>query len=178
MKLLDRTFDVGTTPVASVSPTLEQLRDIEQYVFHEARLLDERRFDEWLALWAADGRYWVPRHHGQRDPFEQISLFWEDGMLRETRVRRITNDRNWSQQPPTRTVHVVSNVQVDGLDAEGRLIVSSAVQISEYRLEPRQLGARVVHKLEAQPDGQWRIHLKRTNLVNVDAVFTNLEVFL
>lgn len=178
MKLLDRTFNINTKPVAAVQLSVEQARAIEKFIFQEARLLDERRFDEWLNLWTEDGRYWVPRHHDQENPFEQISMFWEDRMLRETRVKRLTHARNWSQQPPTRTVHTVGNIEIDGRDEDGRLIVSSAMHIDEYRIEPRYLGARVVHKLEAQEDGTWKIHLKRVNLVNLDAIFTNLEVFL
>lgn len=178
MKLLDRTFDINTTPVTPASQTLEQHHNIAQFIYYEAQLLDERRFDEWLDLWTNDGRYWVPRHHNQANPFEQISMFWEDSMLRETRVRRITNERNWSQQPPTRTAHTVSGIRIEGLDHDGRMIVSSALHIDEYRIEPRQLGARVIHKLEMQPDGRWKIHLKRVNLVDLDAIFANLEIFL
>lgn len=178
MKLLDRTFDVSTKPVSRVSLSVEQERNIEKFIFHEARMLDERRFEEWLDLWTESGRYWVPRHHEQENPFEQISLFWEDRMLRETRVRRITNYRNWSQQPPTRTVHTIGNVEIDGVDDEGRLIVTSAMHIDEYRIEARHMGARVVHKLEAQPEGGWKIHLKRVNLANLDSIFTNIEIFL
>lgn len=178
MKLLDRRFDVRTDALAPVQLGAQELRAVEQFIYQEARLLDERRFEEWLGLWTAEGRYWVPRHHGQANPFEQVSLFWEDAMLRETRVRRITNARNWSQQPVTRTVHTVGSVQVDGLDAAGHLVVASSVHIDEFRLEPRHLGARVVHKLARQADGAWRIQLKRIDLANADAVFNNLEVFL
>ena len=81
MQLLDRSFDVSTTAVSTVQMSLEAQRAVEQFLFHEARLLDERRFDQWLALWDEDGRYWVPRFHGQTNPFEQISLFWEDARI-------------------------------------------------------------------------------------------------
>lgn len=178
MKLLDRSFDVSTAMVSPAQASPELQRAVEQFLYQEARLLDERRFDEWLALWTPDGRYWVPRHHDQANPFEQISLFWEDRMLRETRVLRITNERNWSQQPVTRTARLVGAVQIDGLDAAGHLIVASSVQISEYRLESRQLGARMLHKLAVQPDGSFLMQLKRINLFNADSAFSNLEVFL
>ena len=178
MNLLDRTFDHSTVPVSGAKLDAQAIRGVEQFLFNEARLLDERRFDEWLGLWRPEGRYWVPRHHGQQSPFDQISMFWEDAVLRELRVRRITNPRNWSQQPVTRSSRLVGQVQIDGLDAEGRLIVSSSMQLTEYRLDQRQLAARVFHKLESDDDGRWRLHLKRVNLVNLDAIFSNLEVFL
>lgn len=178
MQLLDRTFDVSTTPAKRATLSADAHRGVEQFLFHEARLLDERRFDEWLGLWTEQGRYWVPRFHGQANPFEQISLFWEDKMLREVRVRRIGNPRNWSQQPPTRSARVIGGISVDGLDAAGHLIVRSSIQLSEWRNEQRQLAGAVFHKLAATEDGGWRIALKRVNLVNCESVFENLEVFI
>jgi benzoate/toluate 1,2-dioxygenase beta subunit len=67
--LLDRTFDFSVEPVASISPSLETYHTIEQYLYHEARLLDDRKLDEWLKLWTPEGRYWVPRKQGQESPF-------------------------------------------------------------------------------------------------------------
>ncbi len=176
--LLDRSFNLGLQPATEAHLSLEVVRKVEQFLFHEARLLDERKFDAWLALWTPEGRYWVPRHHEQENPFEQISLFYEDRMLRETRVRRLLNARNWSQQPVTRSSRLVGNVQIEGMDSEGRLIVRSSLQYTEYRLEQRQLAGHVFHKLESTEDGGWQVHLKRVNLVNCDSVFANLEVFL
>ncbi|NMG65641.1 aromatic-ring-hydroxylating dioxygenase subunit beta [Azoarcus indigens] len=178
MQLLDRSFDVSTTPVAGATLSLEAIRGVEQFLFREARLLDERKFAEWLALWTEDGRYWVPRFHDQANPFEQISLFWEDKMLREVRVRRVENARNWSQQPLTRSAHLVGNITIEGLDAAGHLIVRSTLQLTEWRIDQRQLAGSVFHKLAATEDGGWKIVLKRVNLVNCDDVFANLEVFI
>ncbi|WP_454871630.1 aromatic-ring-hydroxylating dioxygenase subunit beta [Paraburkholderia xenovorans] len=175
--LLDRSFDVSTAPVSRSASDIQLQLDVEQFLFREAGLLDDRSFDDWLALWTDEGRYWVPRHPDQNNPFEQISLFWEDHILRSTRVHRLLNDRNWSQQPVTRTSRIVGNVRIEGYDRQDQLIVSSRLQVSEYRLELRYLSARVVHKL-SRTDGDWRIALKRVDLVNCDSVFANIEVFL
>lgn len=177
MLLLDRSFDVSTTPVSGVTLPAETVRTVEQFLYREARLLDERRFEEWLTLWTDDGRYWVPRFHEQANPFEQISLFWEDAMLRDVRVRRITHARNWSQQPPVRAVHLIGNIAIDGVDAAGHLIVHSTLQYTEWRQTQRLLSASVSHKLAADGDG-WKLVLKRVNLVNCEDVFANLEVFI
>lgn len=178
MQLLDRSFDISTAPVSGAQLSADAVRSVEQFVFNEARLIDERRFQEWLDLWSEHGRYWVPRFHDQTDPFEHISLFWEDRMLREVRVRRILNPRNWSQQPPTRTAHLIGNVSVEGLDMAGHIIVRSSFQLTEWRLSQRQLAGSVFHKLAATDEGGWQIVLKRVNLVNCDDVFSNLEVFI
>jgi ethylbenzene dioxygenase subunit beta len=176
--LLDRTFDYNTRPVAAFGLEGAGRRSVEDFLYREARLLDDRSFDEWLALWSAEGRYWIPRHHGQENPFDQISLCYEDGMLRETRVRRLRNDRNWSQQPVTRSVRLVGNVLIDGSDASGRVIVRSCIQYTEHRLEQRHLAGEVIHKLESDGAGGWKVYLKRVNLVNCDGVQSILEVFL
>ncbi len=174
--LSDRYFDVSINPVEAMMPDAHLTFEVEQFLFREASLLDERSFDEWLGLWAPNGRYWVPRRADQLDPFEHISIFWEDAMLRETRVRRLLNERNWSQQPATRTSRIVGNVCVQGRDQEGRLIVNSRLHVSEYRLDLRYLSGRVVHKLVESKSG-FEIALKRVDLVNCDSVFTNIEVF-
>ncbi|WP_311222103.1 MULTISPECIES: aromatic-ring-hydroxylating dioxygenase subunit beta [unclassified Acidovorax] len=176
--LLDHRIDLALAPTEPCDLDLAALRGVEQALFHEARLLDERRFHEWLALWTDEGRYWVPRHHDQVDPFEQISLFWEDRMLRETRVRRLLNARNWSQQPVTRSSRLVGNIQVEGFDAAGHLIVRSNLQYTEYRLQQRQLAGQVFHKLAPAGGGGWKLQLKRVNLVSCDSVFASLEVFI
>lgn len=178
MQLLDRTFDHTTNAVRAAVLDDASRRAVEEFVFHEARLLDERRFDDWLALWTEDGRYWMPRHHNQNNPFDQISLFWEDGMLRHTRVRRILNARNWSQQPVTRSIRLIGKPHIDGLDSSGRIIVRSSLHYTEFRLEQRQLAGEVFHKLAPDGNGNWRLHLKRVNLVNCDSLFGNIEVFL
>lgn len=178
MQLLDRTFDVSTVPVAGAELNPAAIRSVEQFLFLETRLLDERRYSEWLALWTPDGRYWVPRFHDQADPFEQISLFWEDRILREVRVKRVENARNWSEQPPTRCAHVIGNISVEGLDRAGHLIVRSAFQMTDWRSHQRQLAGSVFHKLAATENGGWQIVLKRVNLVNCDSVFEALEVFI
>ena len=176
--LLDRTFDISVEPVSTVSPSLETLHNIQQFLFHEARLLDDRKLDEWLALWTPEGRYWVPRKQGQENPFDHVSLFWEDAMLREVRVRRVNHARNWSQQPPTYGSRLVGNVMVDGTDAEGRLIVRSTLHLTEYRTDERHLGATVYHKLVATESGGWSIYMKRVNLTNCEGIFGMLDMHI
>src|SRR5450755_1748228 len=87
------------------------------FLIHEARLLDEARFDDWLALFTADAWYWVPSQPDQANPHETISLIYEDRRLLETRVRRLVSPRIYSQEPRSRTTRIVANVTVE--DADG-----------------------------------------------------------
>lgn len=180
--LLDRTFDVSTTPASAMDVSEPTRRSLEHFLFEEARMLDERKLEDWLGLWTAEGMYWMPRVWNQANPFDHVSLFWEDKMLREVRVKRLENARNWSQQPHTRTARVMGNIMVDGTDAAGNVIVRSTFQLTEWRNGMRQLAGSIVHKLRREADaGQgesWRIVMKRVDLVNCEDVFGNLEVFI
>jgi len=174
--LLDREFDHTVAPVTKTNIDVQTERNVQQFLFHEARLLDELRLEEWLTLWTPEGRYWVPRVHNQDNPFDHVSLFWEDALLREVRVRRVQHPRNWSQQPPTRSNRLIGNISIEGADAAGHLIVRSCLHLVETRLDSRHFGATVYHKLAATEAGGWAIHLKRVNLTNCDGIMGMLEI--
>jgi ethylbenzene dioxygenase beta subunit len=176
--LLDLDFDVSTDDLRAAAISPDTQHRLQQFLYLEARLLDERRLAEWLALWTDDGMYWIPQAHGQQSPYDHISLAWEDKMLREVRTKRLSNVRNWSQQPVTRTSRLVGNVSAAGLDGGGNLVVHSVFQMTEWRkAEPRQMAGRITHKLAAHGDS-WKIHMKRVDLVNCDAVHDSLQVFI
>src|SRR3954463_4384951 len=59
------------------------------FLEHEARLLDEAKFDDWLALFTADAWYWVPSEPGQSNPHDTVSLIYDDPRLLGARVRRL-----------------------------------------------------------------------------------------
>ena len=86
-------------------------------MIEEARLLDERRFREWMALFADDGSYWVPSMPGQKSPHNQASLFYDDRDLMKTRIERLEHPRIHVQTPPSRTAHLVGNVVIEEADA-------------------------------------------------------------
>src|SRR5262249_51901988 len=73
-------------------PPLDLAR-CERFLMHEARLLDEARFDEWLALFTEDAWYWIPIEPEQKSPFDTVSLIYDDRRLLETRVRRLASPR-------------------------------------------------------------------------------------
>ena len=137
--------------------------EIEAFVLREARLLDERRFSDWLALFAEDGVYWVPTQPGQRSPQEALSLFYEPKALLAMRVARLERTGPHVQTPPSRTLHHVSALEVSGLEAR------SALVFAEWRGgETRWFAGRVTHKLKKEADGL-RIVLKRVDLVDSEA---------
>jgi len=152
-------------------------QDLTQFLHHEARLLDEHRWDEWQKLFTPDGLYWVPLAHGQVDHLNHASLFCEDTLLRSMRARRLEQARAYSQQPPTRTVHVLGNIALEARDEVGCTVRSTFLLLEWRKTEQRTFGGSVLHTLRRADDG-WRIQTKRIDLVNCDAPHEALQVFL
>jgi 3-phenylpropionate/cinnamic acid dioxygenase small subunit len=150
---------------------------LEEFIMHEARLLDERRFRDWMALFADDGTYWVPAVPDQQSPFDQASLFYDDRDLMRTRIERLEHPRIHVQTPPSRTAHLVGNVLVEAVDeAKGEVVVGSTVVMVEYRDEQQRVFAgRQQHRLRR--DGtNFRIVQKRVDLINCDSAFEAMAV--
>ncbi len=150
---------------------------IEQFLIHEARLLDERRFREWMELFTDDGTYWVPAVPDQASPFDQASLFYDDRDLMRTRVERLEHPRIHVQTPPSRTAHLVGNTLVEQADeAAGEYLVGSTVIMVEYRDETQRVFAgRQRHRLRRDGAGL-RIVQKRVDLINCDSAFEAMAV--
>ena len=83
-------------------------QDLIGFVVHEARLIDQHRFEEWLDLFADDGYYWMPLEWGQTDPRLTTSLMYEDKLLLRIRVERLKGNRTFSQKPKSRCHHVLA----------------------------------------------------------------------
>lgn len=171
------TAAVTTAPTTAPDVTERQLVD---FVYAEARLLDEARFDDWLNLFADDGYYWMPLTPGQTDARLQTSLLYEDKLLLRVRTERLHGARTFSQQPRSRCHHLLQAPQVEALDhARGDYRVRTAFHYVETRRDEQTLFAGwATHTLRRQPDGTLRIVLKRVDLVNCDAAFGNINLFM
>ncbi len=153
------------------------LDDVPAFLFHEARLLDRRQWDDWLTLFTDDGMYWAPLTHEQPDALNHVSLFYEDALLREVRARRLEEKRAWSQQPVTQAARIVGNIAVLRAD-NAEVVVSSTFHMLEWRRrEHRMLGGHYTHTLRRHGE-TWRIVLKRIDLINCEGVQDTLETFL
>lgn len=143
-------------------------------VHHEARLLDERRYDEWVALFTDDARYWVPVSPDQLSPREGPSHFHDDIQVMQVRTHRLANPRAFGAEPAPRTAHIVSGISVD--EADGMIVVGSSQLMLEYRnrdgfeADSRLFGGRVTHHLREEGDSL-KIVLKRVDLVNAEGPF-------
>jgi benzoate/toluate 1,2-dioxygenase beta subunit len=154
---------------------LLDLSRCEEFLLHEARLLDDGKFDAWLALFTPDGWYWVPSEPNQPDPFETVSLIYDDRRLLETRVRRLASPRMYSQEPRSRTSRMIGNITIEEFDGDAATVRSKFVMI-EYRREQQHLfGGTAFHHL-VQVEGRILIAWKRVDLVNCDAALDGITV--
>jgi 3-phenylpropionate/cinnamic acid dioxygenase small subunit len=152
-------------------------RELEQFLIHEARLLDERRFREWMELFADDGTYWVPAAPEQKSPFDQASLFYDDRDLMRTRIERLEHPRIHVQTPPSRTAHLLGNTLVESADdAKGEYIIGSTFIMVEYRDDQQRVFAGRQHHHLRREAGHLRIVQKRVDLINCDSAFEAMAV--
>jgi len=153
-------------PYAMADVSLETQRTVEQFLFRQAEILDEQLWEDWLALFTEDGRYWMPADGDQTDGDRLPNIFWENHEIMTMRVRRNNHPRAHSQAPHNRLNHVVSNVIVESEDANGDLVVRSRFHCAEYfRYEVRTFSGKYRHYLKKAPDG-YQIALQRVDLVN------------
>lgn len=150
------------------------------FVVHEARLLDERRWDDWYDLFTEDGRYWIPLQHDQTSRLSHHSLMDEDRLLLRLRIDRLGHARAFSQQPASRSQHFLQTPQVERLDSgpAGHLMRTAFLYL-ESRADVQQvLGGVAWHTLVVGPDGALKIREKRINLLNCDAALPPIQLFL
>jgi len=144
----------------------------------EARLLDQLRFDEWLALYAPECVYWVPATPERGDPRREVAISFDDRRRMEDRIYRLRTGYAWSQAPKSRTVRMISNVEVFATGHETVRMVRSNVLISEFRVDgTRFLAGWCGHRF-VQRDGRWLIEVRQVNLVDCDQNLRNPSIVI
>lgn len=148
-------------------------QDIENFLYREARLIDDEKFEEWLDLFAEDALYWAPCNRYDIDPNTEVSLIYDDKARMNDRVWRLRSGLAYSQEPPSRLRHMLSNVEILASDGD-TVSVSSNFAIFEVRKSVQKAFAgRVEHRLRRE-DGGWKIAFKKVELLNNDDPIDNL----
>ena len=156
--------------------------EIEQFLYREARLLDQRKFHEWLDLLTDDLHYWMPMRSnrypvsskaiaildGSRYEESEVSREDELAIMDETkdslrrRVARLDTGMAWAEDPPSRTRHMISNVEVEPGDRESEIKVYSNFLMYRTRGETEQdfyVGCR--EDILRNVDGQWKVAYRK-----------------
>ena len=146
-------------------------REVEQFLYLQAELLDGKHWQAWIDLFTDDGVYWMPVAPEQTEWLSSPSIFIEDKPLMEIRKGRVLHPNAWSQAPQWETNHLVSHVAVESVQGD-TLQVRSRFHLMELRRDAiRHFGGSYRHTLVRAADGSLRIRLQRVDLFNGQASF-------
>ena len=154
-------------------------QDLIDFVVREARLLDERQYEEWNRLFTDDAMYWVPLVPDQPDGINHTSHLYEDKLLRELRIERLKSPRAFSQHPRSRSHHLLQTPTVETFEPQAnRYVVRTEFHYTEAQGDEMQFYVgHFLHHLTVQ-DGALRMTLKRVNLLNPDAALPAVQLFI
>jgi len=150
-----------------------KMREIEAFIYREAALLDERRYEEWLSLLAEDSYYWIPAGRADTDPNKELSITYDTRNELAQRVARLLHPAAHCQVPASRTAHLITNIRIEELNEEQLRVYSNFAVFEARSGNQRVFGGHCEHKLHRESD-TWRILYKKVTLVNSDGVFNNL----
>lgn len=152
---------------------------LADFVYQEARLLDEKRFEEWFDLFTEDARYWMPLTRGQPEGELHTSLLYEDKLLLKVRIQRLRHPNAFSQQQPSFCQHVLQQPAVEVADASGgRYVMRTPFFYFESQLDRQLILAGVMSHHLVSSEGKLRIRLKKVELVNCDAAFPSIQLLV
>jgi 3-phenylpropionate/cinnamic acid dioxygenase small subunit len=152
--------------------------EFRQLLEREARFLDQLRYDDWLSMYASECVYWVPSTPNAGDPRREIAIMFDDRRRLEDRIYRMRTGFAWSQAPASRTVRLVSNVEVFSTARDDARMLRSNFLISEFwGDETRQLTGWAGHRV-LRSDGRWKIQAKQVNLIECDQSIRNPSIIL
>lgn len=147
-------------------------QEAEEILYEEARVLDEVRYQDWLAMLTADALYWLPCSEESR-PEREISIVYDDFPKLQDRVARLASGVAHAQSPPSKTARLISNVQVSPMADNEAKVLSTFLLYELRRGKQRVFAGHCEHLLRF--DTRWKITRKRAVLVNAGEVIDNLS---
>ncbi len=149
-----------------------------EFIYHEARLLDEKRFDAWYELFTDDARYWMPLTRGQPDGRCHTSLFYEDKLLLKIRIERLRHPNAFSQQQPSFCQHVLQQSALEEGGSAGDFLIRTPFMYVETQLDTQIVLAGVAFHQLTSIEGAFRIRMKKIELVNCDAALPSIQLLI
>ncbi len=147
--------------------------EAEDLLYREARLLDDQRHTEWLAMLAPSVIYFIPCNDEALQPDKKIAIVYDDWARLTDRIARLTSGLAHAQSPPSKTRRLVSNVQVEEAGTDTATVTSAFILYELRRNRDRVFAGRYTHRLLRDGE-EWKIAAKTALLVNNDEVIDNL----
>lgn len=149
---------------------------VEEFIFFEARLQDQHRYDDWEALWAEDALYWVPAGNGDIDPETQVSYIYDNRRRISSRVRQLNTGKRHSQAPQSGLCRIISNLVIKKED--DIVTVECNFHLYESRHgELRPWAGTTTYKLRTTQDG-FKLVTKKVVLVNAADAIANMAFLI
>jgi 3-phenylpropionate/cinnamic acid dioxygenase small subunit len=157
--------------VASTGSGVDVQREVEQFLYAQAELLDGKHWQAWIDLFDPQGVYWMPVTPEQTEWEGSPSIFAEDRLMMEIRKGRVSHPNAWSQAPMWETNHLVSHVALEAV-SDSEIQVRSRFHLMELRRDQvRHFGGSYRHTLVRDGAGALKIRMQRVDLFNGQAPF-------
>jgi 3-phenylpropionate/cinnamic acid dioxygenase small subunit len=170
---------MGTSDHAMTTDLADLLRhhEISQFLYKEARLQDENRYQEWESLWTDDAVYWVPANGEDIDPERDMSIIYDNRSRIGLRIRQFLTGKRYSQLPTSRLRRVIGNVEVLAEEAGGTRVTANMLLYESHRRGQILWAARNEYLLR-RVDADWRMAYKKVALVNNEAALTTMAFLI
>lgn len=158
-----------TGPLVDI-PDGWEVREVEQFLFREARLADENDYDGWEALWTDDALYWVPVDGEGEHPRTHVSIIYDNRNRISTRMKQVKTGKRYAQAPPSNLRRILGNIELLGgresVTGEVDLEVGANFMVLESKARGNNLwGGRTTYRLR-RVDGAIRLVYKKVVLVD------------
>lgn len=155
----------------------ELFREVEAFVYREASLQDHHEYDAWESLWTDDGVYWIPANGDDIDPEKEMSIIYDNRSRIALRIRQFHTGLRIAQEPKSRLVRVVSNIEVSEQASETLLVKANAIIFESATRRDTIWGARYEYALR-RINGCLRMARKKVVLVNNSKALPNMAFLI
>lgn len=150
---------------------------ITDFLYLEARLQDDHRYDEWEALWTDDALYWVPANDDNADPTRQVSYIYDNRSRIGSRVRQLKTGDRHAQSPQSRMRRLISNIEVESSDDTSVKVAANFLLIEVRHVEQNIWCGRTLYTLR-RDGASFKMQSKKVLLVNNAEPIRNLAFLI
>lgn len=152
-------------------------KELEVFLYQEARMMDQHQFDDWFALWDKECLYWVPCNKDDVNPERELSIIYEQHDQIRERVRRLGSKFAHAQQPKSRLIRVVSNIEIEIAD-EQTIVGTSTFVLGEVRQDRQTVWFGRNHHTLIRTEKGLRIRRKKVFILNSDTPMPNMTFLI
>lgn len=149
------------------------LRELEQFIYREARYADEHEYDAWEALWTDDALYWVPAAGSLADPEHHVSVVYDNRRRISTRLQQLRTGKRYAQAPASNLRRIISNIEILAAEGDESTVGANFVLYESKSRGIETWAGRVTYVLR-RVDGELKLARKTVLLVNYDEALPTL----